>query len=232
MTATKAATIKVQTNIPIVGTLKYVDFAPSKQEGWSDQICLKGTFDGIGEGRVYLADWLAKAMIEQGLIEASGTDRDGNQAYKVLYKGRVQILREEHGTKKVTTILPMESAPQPAAGATTPVNSGRAPAEVTRSSSAVAPVGGPPSDEWGALARVYHKSVDVAHGVWSDYEGPVDLVAAAATVFIQACKAGLTVPAPHVPLTAEQKAKNIRDAIDTYAEPPKAITKDDDDLPF
>lgn len=234
-TSAKSVTIKLQTNVPLVGVLQYVDFAKSKTEGWADQICLKGHFDGHGEGRVYLSDWLAKPMLENGLIETNGLDRDGNQAYKVLYKGRVQILREENGPKKFTTILPLDAS-TPAAGAVSPppaTSPGRAPAESPRSNSVAAPVSGPPSPDsepWRALAAQYKRAAGIAIRTWAEtINDEQALVAAAATVFIEANKRGLTVPP-----TAKEQAEEIRRAFD---QPPAPLAKaiageEDDDLPF
>jgi hypothetical protein len=245
-TSAKSTTIKLLTNVPLIGVLNYVDFSKSKTEGWSDQIALKGHFDGHGEGRVYLSDWLAKPMIENGIIEAAGTDRDGNQAYKVLYKGRVQILREENGPKKYTTILPLDQAATPAAGAVSPP-----PAASPRTAAPAAtgtgggspqavPASGPASTkedgEWASLHRNYRRAIAVAIRAWGENQLPLEgevLVAAAATVFIEANKRGLTVPAPVEKLSPEQKAEAVRDAFDRYSEKPKALAEDDDSaLPF
>ena len=249
-TASKTQTIKLQTNIPIVGVLKYVDYSKSRVEGWQDQLCLKGTWDGHGEGRVYLPVWLADKMIEQNIVDEDGQDRYENPAYRVTYAGRVQILREEHGTKKVTTILPLgdvgpitaKSAPT-AAGAESPppaASPRRALADGRdRDGRPVAvPASVPPSsDEWAALSRNYHRACDIASRAWSNAEGVVvsadHLVAAAATVFIEANKRGLTVPAPVEKLSPEQKVERIRESFDKFAEKPEALKDEaDDDLPF
>jgi hypothetical protein len=79
--------------------------------------------------------------------------------------------------------------------------------------------------------------VNTATEVWGETDLDVDaaaFVASVATLFIEANKRGLTVPAPHVPSTAEQKATAIRDAIDKYADKPLPIQKgeEEDDLPF
>jgi hypothetical protein len=111
-------------------------------------------------------------------------------------------------------------------------SSGRATAEVTRSNSTATPVAVPPQDEqWDALARVYEKAFHIASVAWGGGEPAVEAVH---TLFIEANKRGLTVPAPHVPPTPEQKATAIRDSIDRYAEKPDAIAKgeEEDDLPF
>jgi hypothetical protein len=116
---------------------------------------------------------------------------------------------------------------------------GRATAEVTRSNSTATPVAVPPQDDqWDALKRQYKESICTVLEAFEDFKlAPEDtaLIAAIATVFIEANKRGLTVPAPHVPPTPLQKATAIRDSIDRYADMPEPIKQgeeEDDSLPF
>jgi hypothetical protein len=74
------------------------------------------------------------------------------------------------------------------------------------------------------------RCVEIAAMAWGvDRSGLVD--SAVHTLFIEANKRGLTVPAPHAPRTAEQKAAAVRDAIDQYASPPKALDEPELDQP-
>ena len=241
MSATKTQTIKLQTNIPLVGTLKYADHKPSTTEGWADQIRLKGQFDGKGEGYVYIGAWMADKLVKQGIIEVTspGDEESGESpSYRVIYKDKVQILREEEGTKKITTILPLGAAPTAAGAESRPAASPSKGSAIPVSATAV-PASVPPlqdGEPWKALARSYKKAVEVASWAWGGDEVTLNdeaIVAAAATVFIEANKRGLSVPAPVEKLSPEQKAERIRDAIDKYAEKPEALKDDaDDDLPF
>ena len=71
------ATIKPKTNIPLIGTLMYVNYAKSKTEGWKDQVGLKGTWDGE-EGTVYCPLFIKDVLFDLALIEKP-TDTDGNR---------------------------------------------------------------------------------------------------------------------------------------------------------
>jgi hypothetical protein len=252
------AKLDFKTNIPVVGTVKYLDYYPEREVKGRDgktfmasaQVRLKGTFDGT-DGEIYLPAFLAEHMIRDGLAQDAG-ERDGKQQFKWLEAGPVEILRAENGAKKITTVRALNGkatdaaptatgavSPPPAAspskGTAIPVSATAAPSAVPHTQ----------DDGWDALARQYTRAVDVAGQAWKTMAAStVDwsaeaMVAAAATVFIEANKRGLTVPAPHAPKTAEQRAAAVRDAIDRYAKPPAALgdpgpqeAPPDDELPF
>jgi len=95
-------TIKPKTNIPILGTLRYVNYQKSKTEGWKDQVCLVGTWDDHGEGRIYgplfLKDELEKIGAITKPVGGNGSrlkDKFGNPAYKVVGSPRVLLLKSE-----------------------------------------------------------------------------------------------------------------------------------------
>jgi hypothetical protein len=161
---------------------------------------------------------------------------DGNPKFKWVYNQPVRISkRKETGGKKVTvtitrlTELPATGAVSPPPAAS-PSKGSAIPVSAT-----VAPVAVPPQDEqWDALRRNYERAAAIATEAWDGVTlSDGGIVAAAATIFIEANKRGLTVPAPHKP-TAEAKATAIRDAIDKYADKPLPIQKgeEEDDLPF
>ena len=67
-----AATIKLATNIPVEGTIGAVYHSLSdtaKKEGWPAQLKLLGTWDGHGDGAVYVPIALTDHLIAVGLIE-------------------------------------------------------------------------------------------------------------------------------------------------------------------
>jgi hypothetical protein len=77
------------------------------------------------------------------------------------------------------------------------------------------------------LERNYKKAVTIALGAWSGPLNEQAIVAAAATVFIEAQKRGLTVPP-----TAQQQAETVRDTLDSFAVmPPQLKDAPDPELP-
>jgi len=77
---------KLQTNIPVSGTLRAAYFAPTKNPGqMPDQIKVQGNFDGaVGQATIYLPIAAAPTFAALGLIVPTGAmDRDGLPAYRV-----------------------------------------------------------------------------------------------------------------------------------------------------
>jgi len=111
-----SATVKLQTNIPIEGTLTQVSYWPGKEytnkdtgekEQGSDQIGLAGVWGPHGAGRIYVNAGLALDCINLGLIrQEPGVDKYNNPRYTVLAPARpVRIIKEEiGGNRKRTTI--------------------------------------------------------------------------------------------------------------------------------
>jgi hypothetical protein len=257
----QAAKIPLELNQPVTGTVKFVSYYPDKpsttEEGkvMPASWCLTGTFDWVdadelhqrADGKLYITEFqMDNTPTQLGLAVEDGKWPDGNVKYKWNYGQAVRIVKRkvDKTSKKLQvtisrlTELPTASGAAPTLPAASPSKGSAIPVSAT-----VAPVAVPPSDEqWDALARQYEKAADIAGKAWDrltrgaavDWSRPEAMVAAAATVFIEANKRGLTVPAPHVPSTAEQKATAIRDAIDKYADKPLPIQKgeEEDDLPF
>lgn len=94
--------VKLQTNIPLIGVVKYVDFAPTTKEGYSDQIAVRGTWEGEdGEPRVYLPMALEGRFQELGIVGAKSTD--GNYPVKIA-GAKIKIVKTEAGKKHLTTV--------------------------------------------------------------------------------------------------------------------------------
>jgi hypothetical protein len=253
----KAARVPLEVNVPVTGTVKYIsrfDEKPNpKKPGTTTPAswCLNGTFDWVdaeemhqrAEGKMYITEYqMVNTPLQLGLAVEDGKWEDsGNIKYKWTYNQpvRISMRKEAGGNKLKVTITRLTELPNPTAtGAESP------PAASPSKGSAIplsniaraTPVAVPPSDEqWEALARQYHRAIEIAHAQWGPLGDGVDMAAAAATVFIEANRRGLTVPAPHVKPTPEQKAEAIRNAIDKYADKPLPVEKgeeEDDSLPF
>lgn len=108
-----ANTIRLQTNIPLVGTIRRVFYNEGKE--WTDpatgktkdlpaQIAVIGEWAGVaGEARVYLPAFLADRLEELAILTV--TDRGGEPQYRITAGAEpVEIMRSEDGRKKVTTI--------------------------------------------------------------------------------------------------------------------------------
>lgn len=194
MTAAPAqgsSTIKLKTNIPLIGVVQYADYAKTKNPEYSDQIKLKGNFDGHGEASVYLPLPVASALIKDNLARGNGTDRDGNPAYQWLHKGKVQILKSEDGQKKFTTVTPLEKNGSP------PIQQGDA--HEGEHDDNVGDGTVPPPDKlarkrWADLYETYKACVDMARKAWPQDTPPDVLHAAAATLLIAADKRNLPTP--------------------------------------
>ena len=257
-----ASYVKLEVNQPITGTVKYVAHYDERENPtkpgttYSAQWILTGSWrwtsaesgeEVTAEGKIGIDEYqLAASPVALGLAVQDGNWDDGNPKYKWTGKGPIRLVKTAQGKKHHVTIQSSTTAagaapPPPVASAGTDRNNAN-----VRISTSATPVSGPLStkdtEEWRALSRVYKRSVAIARGAWYEENAPQvlsdeALAAAAATVFIQACRAGLSVPAPVEKLTPEQKAETIRKALDDYAEPPKALKgalEDDDDdfLPF
>jgi hypothetical protein len=255
----QAAKIPLELNQPVTGTVKFVSYYPDKpsttEEGkvMPASWCLTGLFDWVdadevhqrADGKLYITEFqLANTPLQMGLAHENGTWPDGNKKYQWSYDQPVRIVkRKVDKTSKKLQVTISRLTELPATGAApTPPAASPSKGSAIPVSATVAPVAVPPQDEqWDALARQYEKAADIAGKAWDrltrgaavDWSRPEAMVAAAATVFIEANKRGLTVPAPHTKPTAEEKAAAIRDSLDRYASPPAAIKDDEgDDLPF
>lgn len=212
-TATK---IKLDVNVPLTGTVKYVDFYPEKENPnqpgkvMAAQWALTGSWswrspeygDVSAEGKVYIDEYqLAASPVALGFVEANGTWDDGNPKFKWTYKAAVRLLKTEDGKKRHVTISRLDqTAPTVAAGSPPPAavapvahQSGQAPVRVPSGTPAPVP---PSQDEWSQLERQYERARIAACRVWGENYDPTALVAATATVFIEANKRGLKIVNP------------------------------------
>ena len=82
------ASFKLQTNIPIVGKLKYCDYSYSdkaKEEGWDPTLSVKGTWDGEGEQRLFLPMPCLDQLVALGIV--AGGEPNGKGSYRALSPG-------------------------------------------------------------------------------------------------------------------------------------------------
>jgi hypothetical protein len=212
-------TIKLQVNIPLIGTVKFLDYYPEKPNPnepgkmMSAQWGFKGTWDGIGEGRVYADEYqLPTGPLMLGLAEQQGEER-GLPRYRWKYDGKVQIVKREEGRKRVIYLSRLsETTPQSGRMHTNAQNqnapSPLLPVSTTQvwkemaSDAMMQPK--PVMDEWAALEARYARCVEIARRSWETLGkfGDTALVAATATLFIEANKEHLQTPSVAAPLTA------------------------------
>ena len=85
------------TNIPRCGTITAVYYAPSKKEGWGDQIKIIGYWEQEGDGHFYLSIKTLDAFTDAGVVRQDpGTDNDGHPRFAVVNTDqRVMIVRKE-----------------------------------------------------------------------------------------------------------------------------------------
>ena len=94
-----ANTIKLEVNVPVTGVIRQVWYQKSTKAEWSDQIKIKGVWDGKGEGNIYVHNALEAQMQQKGIINARNGD-----SYAVIGSPRVQLLKKEDGTKKFVEV--------------------------------------------------------------------------------------------------------------------------------
>ncbi len=190
--------VKLQTNIPLTGIVTYCDFIPTKNPQYSDQIALRGVWDGAGEGRVYLPLALESDMQTLGLIG----QRAANGNYPLLIQQpRVKLLRLEistpKGPSKRTTVEILSGTPIPQAPATTP-------AALYGSGTATSPPLSNPIYPQKTTAAVTVEDLEEtledclksAKEIWEAAGGSVDkhcdaIAASAHTLFIGRCQRGM-----------------------------------------
>lgn len=185
--------IKLQTNIPVTGTVKYVDYIKSKND-YADQVAIKGEFDGAGEGRVYLHLSIKDEMVKLGIIAA---DPSPNGSYQVLKSNcRVKISKVEQGTSKITTIELLSSSGS--VPATPPQQQSLPFAGGGSQATHNAPQAAPQRDLSSItdLISTYEDCLKHIAGVWQRAGGDItrnsqEIAAGAHTLFIQRCKVGM-----------------------------------------
>jgi len=98
----KRLTIKLKTNMPLIGTVSkaYYSYSDKAQaEDWDPQLKLCGSWIDEGEGDVYLPLRLVETMEDKGFLRVeTGPDHD---LYHILMPNtRIGLVKEEEGTKK------------------------------------------------------------------------------------------------------------------------------------
>jgi hypothetical protein len=190
--------VKLQTNIPTTGVVTYCDFIPTKNPQYSDQIALRGVWDGAGEGRIYLPLALESDFQTIGLIG----QRTANGNYPLLMQSpRIKLLRIEistpKGPSKRTTVEILSGTPVPQGPATTPpalYGSG------TATSPPLTPLHPSPvtvEDLEETLEDCLASSKKIWEAAGGDVGKHADAIAASAhTLFISRCQRGMYEKAP------------------------------------
>lgn len=158
-------------------TPRYVDYAPARAAKYADTVAIKGSRDE----KVWLPLDVVARLLELNVITLNGNATARNYAgqqitvpaYRVTAP-RDLVIRREGPTYTVELAAPGSSAPMPAAGAPAATGAVRLRELVT-------------------LYRVIHKRLA---GLCEDANAHA---AAAATVYIQACREGLVLPLPPAP---------------------------------
>ena len=221
MTDTKPKTPyhKLQTNIPIVGKVMAAYYAEGT---YGPQVKLLGEWDGLGKGYVALNIALENELRSIGLIQVS--EKDGKPSYQVAYKGRISLTRKEDGTRKYTVVEREDGQGSGSGAPTAPV----APA-IAKATEA------PTTDRsaWLALRETYRSCRAIAVEEWPEHTPPEVIQAAAATIFIQACKVGMLVyPKESGKVVAQQIAAATAPNYPNTDPPPYEPDEDRDALPF
>lgn len=190
-------TVRLQTNIPLIGTIKYVDFSATTNPQYSDQISLRGDFDGQPAGsRVYLPVRMEGDFQSLGIIG----QREPNGNYRMLLRDpRVQILRTEDGNKKFTTVELLSgggAAPQQPAR-----QYGNPQTQHTTQTQATA---ADPKAEFDRLKATMKGCFKAAKEILEESfpEGVPGVQATAHVLFIESCKRGLLRSGPAAAVTA------------------------------
>lgn len=90
-----AQTLKLQPNVPVTGVATAAYHAPS-QRGFSDQVKITGTFDGIGQGAFYLPLGVKDTFVGLGLCDASPSGPKGD-SYNLRGRPRIRLLSADIG---------------------------------------------------------------------------------------------------------------------------------------
>jgi hypothetical protein len=225
------ATIKLKTNIPVVGTVRYIDYYPAKPnpknpaETVGPDLGLKGSWTMAGlatEGTIYVPGALLTELLTQGLATQAGV-KDNVPQLRWAYTGPVQILKEEvDGRKKHTSVTAVGAPPiAPAAPALqhpAAVPPAAMPASATPAPASAPSDGRDPVEAWWAdqvklmrycyaAARFVHERVPTGpERHTGDEDPPVtieEINATAHSFYIQANREGRLAPKTwHTPVKA------------------------------
>lgn len=205
-TKAKPNIIKLEPGTDLVGTVKFVSFYPEKEkdgEKYGAQWGLTGTFDGA-ESRVFIDTHKLVSDISDFLKE-DGKWPDGNLKYKWTEKKPIRLhpyVKDKKHYVAVTVDGEKDGSPpiQQAPGA--PLEAIKPTAEEGEHWLKAI------RKDWADLQDTYECCVKIALKAWEgqyeDSEGKMTaLVAAAATVFIEANKRNLPPPPKREPNAAE-----------------------------
>ena len=195
-----ANTVKLDTNVPVVGIVKQVWYQKSTKEGYSDQLKLVGTWDGKGDGNMYVHLATESVLQQQGIIGARSGD-----SFPVLGQAvKIQVVKKEEGGKKFTEITRLSGAPS-SGGA--PVNGGGS--QGTYSAPPAQSIGDPKL-YWQKLQLTMTSCIKTAGQLLGNTkENVIDdaaIVGCAVALFQERCRNGLLSSPP--PPLADQKLKD------------------------
>jgi len=216
---TEYQTIKPRAGVPITVELRYCDYAKTTkpEEGYPDQICLKGTVDGQ-DGRLYLPLGVQDQLTAKGYVKITGeNDNWGNPAYRVLNPGPFELLKSERdGGKGWTWTVGSLNGDQDS-----PPKTEHSPANPTAT----------PKADWRTFLVQYRDAeiacIQTTEQAWTraGYK-PEDVIAeigaGSRQKLIELSKRG------YIEQVDMKRAKPEP----TYEEPPAALEEEEDELPF
>ena len=189
------STLKLQTNIPLTGFVRYANYYKGKpwkdpkdgtEKVLPDQIQLKGSWDGSTDEGLYLPLALLGQMIDMGLLrQEQQPDQRGNPAYTVLNGTRkVRVLKTEDGKKKPIHIswadAPATTTAAPPAAASKPQSPAPTAAAPARAASPSKPK--PDSVELEKLRKLHRRALatigETQANAWRGAKYQIDLLLA------------------------------------------------------
>lgn len=113
------ATVKLEVNAPVTGTVTKCWFQKSTKADWSDQIKLTGNWDGKGEGNIYVHVNLESDLQKKGIVGARNGD-----FFPLIGSPRIQLLKKEEGGKKFVDVTLLSGGGGASSGASQGASSG------------------------------------------------------------------------------------------------------------
>jgi hypothetical protein len=205
----RAPIIKLKTNIPLTGQIKYADIVDGQ---YGPQLRLKGMWDAYdgspaAETIVFVHDQLLQELISKNLVKQGRDDK----SYMAAGHSRVKITRSGEGRSVRTTIEPLNGAtPAPAAGGQSRSGGVGAPAAPPQHGQEPAGV------TFSRVVKTYSRCVEEAKKVWGDTGTPEVIQAGAACLFIELNKRGVlaavdVAKAPAEPIATEAHLSELYD---------------------
>ena len=183
-----ALKIEVQTNIPIVGTIKYADYSHSdyaKKEGYDPQLALNGMWNGE-QGVLYTPLFLRDSLMELGALEDNGQRSNrGDPKYRVVDPSSVVTVLKAETAEGIRWTAEVEGAvAQPKQPEIVPV-----PTEVKRQVA----TNEQKTDraKFKEMAGTLECCLAMACTFWASDTDPAVIQATGATLFIEANKRGI-----------------------------------------